>query len=291
MEENNPHIGTAASAKPLRIDLEAVLRQKLGQRMRYVPRCVVAWLRRTICEQELNEILRRYGDCEGADFARGSLEYFGVEVSEEGLDAALAAAGPDARLFFVSNHPLGGLDGLALIDLLDRRLGSIRWIVNDLLMAVKPLRPVFLPVNKHGRQSRDEVSAIDAALAGDGPIGTFPAGLCSRNTHGRVIEDLEWKPSFVKNAVDYRRTVIPVHFDGANSRFFYRLARWRERLGLKFNIEMIYLPKEMVKQRGARLHVTFGQPIPYDTFDASRSRRHWAAWVREQVYNLNHHHD
>lgn len=284
MEKDGLH--SKQESDTLRIDVGEVLRSKLGTRARYVPRFAVEWLRRTICENELNEILHRYGDCEGAAFARGSLEYFGAEVSEEGLDEALAAAGAEARLLFASNHPLGGLDGLALIALLEERLGSIRWIVNDLLMAVKPLRSVFIPINKHGRQSREEATLHGTALASSTPIGTFPAGLCSRNTHGRVIEDLDWKPSFIKDAVQYRRTVIPVHFDGANSRFFYRLAKWRQRIGIKFNIEMLYLPKEMMKQRGSRFHVTFGKPIPYDTFTASQSPRQWAAALRQQVYDL-----
>lgn len=191
------------------------------------------------------------------------------------------------RYVLVANHPLGGVDGLALISLIGKRYGGkIRFMVNDLLMAVKPLDNIFMPVNKHGRQSRTAAALIDDEYGGDKQMLTFPAGLCSRLHDDGTVADLEWHKHVVVRAIHDQRDVVPVHVDAVNSRFFYRLARWRARLGVKFNIEMLYLPDEMFKKRHSTLGITIGQPIPWQELDQATPKAE-AARLRNIVYDIN----
>ena len=269
------------NGKLVKIDVDSVLRTRLPKHYRYIPRFVVRWLERTICQDRLNTILKKMADKNSVDAATAALDEMGINVTASGLDEL-----PDGRYMFVSNHPLGGLDGLALISLLGNRYDhKIKFLVNDLLMAVVPLRGVFLPVNKYGHQSRAAASQIEEALKGDDQFITFPAGLCSRMQPDGTIADLPWQKAAVVHAVNNQRDIVPIYFDAHNSRFFYRFAKWRKRLGIKFNIELIFLPKEMLKQSGSNLHFIVGQPIPWSSLDA-RAPRHEAARLRDIVYTM-----
>ena len=265
----------------VKIDVDKVLRTRLPKHYRYIPRFLVRWLERIICQDRLNTILEKMADKDSVDAATAALNEMDITVSASGLDEL-----PQGRYMFVSNHPLGGLDGLALISLLGNRYErNIKFLVNDLLMAVTPLRGVFLPVNKFGRQSREAASEIEVALSSDNQIITFPAGLCSRMQPDGSILDLPWQKAAVVHAVNYQRDIVPIYFDARNSSFFYRFAKWRKRLGIKFNIELIFLPKEMLKQSGSNLHFVVGQPIAWSSFDAHAPKRE-AARLRDIVYSM-----
>lgn len=265
----------------VKIDVDKVLRTRLPKHYRYIPRFLVRWLERTICQDRLNTILEKMADKNSVDAATVALDEMGITVNASGLDEL-----PQGRYMFVSNHPLGGLDGLALISLLGNRYErNIKFLVNDLLMAVTPLRGVFLPVNKYGRQSREAASEIDVALSSDNQIITFPAGLCSRMQPDGSIADLPWQKAAVVHAVNYQRDIVPIYFDARNSSFFYRFAKWRKRLGIKFNIELIFLPKEMLKQSGSTLHFVVGKPIAWSSLDAHAPKRE-AARLRDIVYSM-----
>lgn len=270
------------SCEPMRIDVDQVLRARLPRHYRYIPRFVVRWLERIICQEKLNAILVKMAGKNSVDAATAALDEMGITIESSGLERL-----PEGRFMFVSNHPLGGLDGLALISLLGNRYDrKIKFMVNDLLMAVEPLRGVFLPVNKYGRQSRASATQIEEALAGDEQFITFPAGLCSRMQPDRTIADLPWQKAAVVHAVNYKRDIVPIYFDAVNSRFFYRFAKWRKRLGLKFNIELIFLPKEMIKKSGSTLRAVIGDPIPWDTLDGAHPKQE-AARLREIVINMS----
>ena len=267
--------------KPMKIDVDQVLRARLPKHYRYIPRFVIRWLERTICQDKLNAILVKMAGKDGVDATIAALDEMNITIETEGLDRL-----PDGRYMFVSNHPLGGLDGLALISLLGQRYDhKIKFLVNDLLMAVEPLRDVFLPVNKYGSQSRAAATQIEQALKGDNQFITFPAGLCSRMQPDGSIADLPWQKSAIVHAVNYQRDVVPVFFDAHNSKFFYRFAKWRKKLGIKFNIELIFLPKEMIKKCGSNLRVIIGEPIPWNTLDAKRPKQE-AARLRQAVIDM-----
>ena len=265
----------------MRIDVDKVLRDRLPKHYKRIPRFVVRWLERVICQDRLNDILQRMAGKDSVDAATAALDEMNITIEASGLDNL-----PDGRYLFVSNHPLGGLDGLALISLLGNRYERcIKFLVNDLLMAVEPLRGVFLPVNKYGKQSRESAVQIDEALLSDDQIITFPAGLCSRMQPDGTIADLPWQKAAVVHAANYHRDIVPVYFDARNSRFFYRFAKWRKKLGIKFNIELIFLPKEMLKQSGSTLHAIIGEPISWTTLDISKPKQE-AARLRDIVYQL-----
>lgn len=269
------------SSEAMRIDVDKVLRERLPKHYRYIPRFAVRWLERTICQDQLNAILLKMAGKNSVDAATAALDEMDITVRATGLEQL-----PEGRYMFVSNHPLGGLDGLALISLLGNRYDkNIKFLVNDLLMAVEPLRGVFLPVNKYGSQSRAAATQIEDALKSDAQFITFPAGLCSRMQPDGTIADLPWQKAAVAHAVNYQRDIVPIYFDAHNSRFFYRFAKWRKKLGIKFNIELIFLPKEMIKQCGATLRVFIGEPIPWDSLDARAPKRE-AARLRDLVINM-----
>ena len=163
--------------------------------------------------------------------------------------------------------------------------GKIRYLVNDLLLYLSNLRSIFVPINKHGAQGKNNARLIDEAYASENQIVTFPAGLCSRKINGQ-IQDTDWKKSFIQKAVEHQRDVVPVYFEGRNSNFFYRLANLRKRLGIKMNYEMIYLPDEMFRFKHKTFRIHFGKPVPWQTFDSSKKPAEWAEWVKELAYNL-----
>lgn len=278
MEGNNEIKG------PLEINVGEVLRQRIPRYWRFIPRGLVRWLERTVCQDELNRLLRDNFPRRDADFCRGVLDDLGVTVNFHNLDNLPPKE--LTRVLFVSNHPLGGLDGMALIDFVRTYYGvAPRFIVNDLLNAVEPLSDTFIPVNKHGAQSREAILRLDEAFASDAPLLMFPAGLVSRRGKKGVVADLEWQKMFVAKARQYGRDIIPLHFYGENSSFFYKFAKFRRRIGLKFNIEMIYLPREVFRSKGKTFDVVVGKPIPHASLDDMPPARK-AQQIRQMVYAL-----
>lgn len=265
------------------IDIDRILREKAPSKAKYVPGFVTAYLKHIVHQDELNAFLRSSRGKMGVDFLEACMEF---------LDAHLVVRGeenlPEAgRLCtFVSNHPLGGQDGISLGYLLGRHYnGKVKYLVNDLLMNLHGLAPLCIPINKTGRQAKDFPRLVEAGFTSDNQLIMFPAGLCSRRRHG-VIRDLEWKKTFITKSVEHRRDVVPIHFEGRNSDFFYNLANLCKLLGIKFNIAMLYLADEMLKNRHKTFTVTIGKPIPWQTFDTSRSPKEWAQYVQDIVYQL-----
>ena len=267
----------------IQIDVDSVVRQRAPKYYRWMPRFVIRALERLICQDEMNHILRLVADKQGVEAAQCALDYMGITYTVHGLEHIA----PGTRYIFASNHPLGGLDGLVLISLLGGHYdGRIRFLVNDLLMAVKPLQNIFLPVNKYGRQTEQTVNEIAAAYSSDEQMVTFPAGMCSRQKKaGGPVMDLRWNKSVVTMATQYERDVVPIFFDAVNSKRFYRWARWRERLGIKFNLEMILLPREMMKSRGKHFDIYMGTPIAHSSLDAHHPIQE-VARLRELIYTL-----
>lgn len=272
--------------KPLiQIDLRAILNARLGKRSRWVPAFLLHGLERLVRQDRLNELLAKAYPAEGSAFSQRILDELDVRVEVEGLDRL-----PEGERFeFVSNHPLGGLDGIALVGVLGARYGdaNLRVLVNDMLMHVAPLADVFLPINKYGSQGRAAAEAISAAFASDCQIVMFPAGLVSRRQPDGTIRDLDWQKSCVVKALESERRVVPVRFVGENSPRFYRTAYWRKRLGIKVNLEQILLPGELCAAQGASYRIIFGAPVDVAALRASgASPAAIAARLRSTVYSL-----
>lgn len=268
-----------------KIDIDKVLQSKMGTKTKWVPRFVVNWLKRIVHQDEINRFIEQEGDKQGVEWIEDALTYLDTKIVVEGAENLPDASDP-RRYTFVSNHPLGGLDGLALGVVIGRKYeGRVKYLVNDLLMNLHGLAPLFIPINKTGKQSRNFPAIVEAGFSSDNHIIMFPAGLCSRRTNG-VIRDLEWKKTFVTKSVETQRDVVPIYFEGRNSDFFYRLANISKALGIKFNIAMLFLADEMFKNQHNTFTVRIGKPIAWQTFDKSKSPMEWAEYVKQQVYAM-----
>lgn len=274
-----------AENESFRIDIEKVLQSKAGEKAKRIPRFVIAWLKKIIHQDFINDFLAQEGDKQGVEWLEDCLAYLGTTLDVQGLENLPSA--DDGRLYtFVSNHPLGGQDGVALGALLGRHYdGRVKYLVNDLLMNLPGLAPMCIPINKTGSQSRQFPAMVEAGFRGNDHLIMFPAGLCSRRNKG-VIRDIPWTKTFITKSVEAQRDVVPIHFGGRNSNFFYNLANACKALGIKFNIAMLFLVDEMYKNRNKTFTVKIGRPIPWQTFDNTKTPTQWAAHVQDIVYKL-----
>lgn len=266
------------------IDIDKILEEKMGTKAKFVPRPLIGWLKRITHQDEVNAFLWDSRDKSGVDWLEACVEYLDMTLEVEGEENFPAS--DDGRLYtFVSNHPLGGEDGVALGAIIGRHYnGRFRYLVNDLLMNLPGLAPVSIPINKTGRQGRNFPAMVKAGFESDNHMLMFPAGLCSRRHHG-IISDIPWTKTFVSKSVEYQRDVVPIRFSGQNSNFFYRLANFSDKF-MPFNLAMLFLVDEMYKNAHKTFHVKIGEPIPWQTFDKSKSPMEWAQFVRNRVYNL-----
>jgi putative hemolysin len=263
------------------IDVESVLYSKNQAIRKAVPSFVINYLKRIVHQDELNEFLRQYSHLKNADLIYAGLQHFKIKYTVSGRENIPSGG----RFIFVSNHPLGGLDGLVFIYELSRYFKDIRFPVNDILTRIENLNGIFLPVNKHGAQGKEAAKRIEESYASDSQILYFPAGLCSRKKKG-IIRDLTWHKNFITKAISHKRDIVPAFFSGRNSDFFYNLSNIRNFLGIRANIEMLYLAEEMFKQKDKEIHLVFGQKIPWQTFDKTKTPPEWAEWVKDKSYNL-----
>ncbi|MDR1552491.1 MAG: 1-acyl-sn-glycerol-3-phosphate acyltransferase [Prevotellaceae bacterium] len=269
----------------LLVDIEKIIKSKSPFLAKILPKFVLRYIKRIVHEDDVNNILSKHGHNKGIDFVNATLGELNISYTVQGLDNIDNSQ--DARFIFASNHPLGALDGLVLMSAIGKHFNNnVKFIVNDILMNLKPLEPVFIPINKHGRQTVDYMKKTNDAYASDCQILYFPAGLCSRKIKGKIV-DLEWKKNIIGKSVEYKRDIVPVYFSGKNSSFFYRLANIRKKMGIKANIEMFYLSDEFFKQKNSNFDLVFGEPIKYNTFDKTKTHVEWVNFVREKAYSLN----
>lgn len=264
-----------------KVDIALVLQDKAPKLAQKLPRWVVNWLRRVIHEDDLNHIYDNYWNLAPQPFIQACFRDWNVTYSIEGLDRLPR----DGRFLFVSNHPFGGMDGLMLSDKLISHFGDVRVVVNDLLKVVSPLEELWIPVNKHGSQKAEYARRFEEAFFGDKPILTFPAGLCSRYIDGR-IQDTPWKNNFLKKAYASRRTIVPIFVEGRLSNFFYGLHRVRKALGVKANMEMLWLVDEMFAQHDRHFRIRVGEPIALSDLQAVGDLGEQTEWVRKKCYDL-----
>ena len=238
------------------IDIDRIVRERAGKKAKYIPKWLTGLLARIIHQEFINTYLRqgRVGD---------------------------------GRLYtFVSNHPLGAVDGVTLGWIIGEHYGGkIKYLVNDLLMNLEGLAPLCVPVNKIGKNARSFPALVDGTFASDCHVIMFPAGLCSRKQDDGTIRDIPWNKAFVVKSVQHERDIVPIHFEGRNSNRFYNVARWCKRLHLP-NFAMALLPDEMYRSRGKHYVVRIGKPIPWQTFDKTKTPAQWGRWVQDKVYSL-----
>lgn len=266
---------------PQILDIEKVILSRAGEKGKYIPKFIIRWFEKFMHLDYINGFLKE--GYMGVEFCEKGLEYLGVEIEVKGLENLPK----DGRAYtFVSNHPLGAIDGVTLGAIIGKEYdGKIKYLMNDLLMNLKGMAPLGVPVNKLGSQARNLSKLVNEVFESDNQMLIFPAGLCSRKIDGK-IQDLPWGKTFVKKSRETGRDIIPIHFDGENSKRFYRIANLCKVLKLKFNFAMMTLPNEMVKSSGKKYTITFGKPIPISCLDRSRSDYEWAQFIRNKVYDL-----
>ena len=262
------------------VDVPKVIENKSPGLGKALPGFVINYLKRIVHQDDLNAFLADYGHLTGLPFIQGALDTTNTKLEVIGAENIPESG----KAIVASNHPLGGLDGLALMLTVGKIRNDLIFPVNDILMNIKNLEPLFIPINKHGSNT-ENIKIINDTFASDRIVCYFPAGLVSRKSKG-IIRDLEWKPTFITKARRFQRDVIPTHISGRNTNFFYNLANWRKRLRIKSNIEMLYLVDEFYKYQNKTITITFGKPISYQTFDKRKTAQGWASALHDYVYLL-----
>ena len=270
-----------APTEELRVDVRKVFGEKNPRIAKLLPGFIYRYIERIVHQDFINDFLSRNSGKSGIDFIHAIFDEFNTKIIIKGEDNIPR----NGRYIFASNHPLGGFDGIILIDTVTRYLGVSKFLANDILMNLRVLNDVFIPINHHGAQSRESVLLQDKVYRSDLQILTFPSGMVSRKIKG-VVTDLEWKKNFISKAIQYQRDIVPVHFSGKNSNFFYNLANIRTFLHVKWNLEMFFLVDESLKHRNSEITVSFGQPVSWKSFDESRTHQKWAEFMREKTYAL-----
>lgn len=265
------------------IVIRDVIARKNPKLLKWMPGFLLRYIERIVHEDDINAVMHNIGHLQGLEFVDALInQELKINVELKGAENIPLSGGA----IFASNHPLGGLDGIAFMHALGKYRSDIRFLVNDILMNIKNLGSLFIPINKHGSQARDAMKAIDETYASDQAMLVFPAGLVSRKRKNGIIKDLEWKKSFISKAKKYKKDIIPVYIEGRNSDFFYNLARFRKNIGIGANIEMFYLADEMFAQKGKKVTIVIGKPIPYTYFDKTKTEQEWAEKVKEIVYAM-----
>lgn len=264
------------------INVEKAIKDKNPSLLKWMPGFLLRYIKRILHEDDLNSLFYRTKGSTVSEFMDIGMKEMGPIVTHEGLENLPKNGG----IYLTANHPLGGLDGAALIQVCLKVRPDLKFFVNDVLMQVETMKDIFVPVNKLGRNDKNNKAAFERVYRSDNCLIIFPAGMVSRRQKGREILDLRWKKSIVQKSIQYEKPIIPVHINAANSKKFYNLSYWRKKLGIKANIEMFFLADEMYKQKGKSIHITFGKPIPSSKFSAEKKPETWVQWLKEHAYSL-----
>ena len=263
------------------IDVASSIKESDSDLLKKLPDFIVHLLEKIIKQDELNCILEKYKDCEGADFHRNIIKEFNLTIEVDGLENLPE----NERCFFLSNHPFGIIDGMALTKTILEKYGTFKAIGNEAFRFIPNLRPYIALVNPYGISSKTAVTELEKIYKSNVAITHFPAGEVSRRYKGK-IQDREWHKSFITRAVSCQRDVVPFYFHGRNSNLFYGINLARRAFGIKTNIELMLLPREMFLKRNKTIKFKIGKPIPWQKFDSSMTHLQWAQKVKEHVYTM-----
>lgn len=270
-----------ANSDPEKIDLDKIIENKNKTLYKWLPTFIIRYIKRVVHQDELNDFLLRTKNAHSHEFVNAIIDDFKIHIVTKGLENIPVHGG----CIIAGNHPLGGIDGIAIMREAGKVRKDIKALVNDLLMNLVNLIALLIPTNKHGKNTPENANLINGAYASGECIILFPAGLVSRFQNGK-IEDLEWKKNFISQAVKHKRDIIPVYVAARNSNFFYGLSFLRKKLGIRANLEMFYLVDEAFQQKGKTIELTFGKPISYTLFTPDQPNTYWAEKVKKQVYGL-----
>jgi putative hemolysin len=264
------------------IDIRQVLETRyptLFQQHRRFATTLVRFLGYLFYQARFRQFAQDYPHLRGFDFVDETLRYFDFTLRIRDRERARIPA--SGRVVIAANHPIGSLDGLALLSLVRQVRPDVKVVANDLLSAVTPLEPVLLPVtNMGGSTPRKNLKRIREHLEHDGALIIFPAGEVSR-FGVKGVKDGAWHSGFVKIADAARAPILPVYVAGRNSLFFYSLSF------LAKPLSTLWLVREMFKQSHNTVDARVGRPIPwehYGTLDVSAEQK--ARLFRKHVYRI-----
>lgn len=263
------------------INVRKIIADKNPKLLDQLPGFVIKYLERILHQDEINGLIDDNSDKTNLDFCEAVIKHFQMTVEARGIENIPKTGGA----VLASNHPLGGMDAMALGALLKPYDWKLKFVANDILMNIENLKDMFIGINKHGVNAKEALRDFNDQFTKDQLICIFPAGLVSRRSGGKV-KDLIWKKTFITRSKKHQKLIVPTYVDGKLSNFFYNLANLRKFTGMKANIEMLYLADEMMKLKGKKVTITFGKPIDPAIFDRSKNDRDWAEFVKEKVYEL-----
>jgi putative hemolysin len=263
------------------VDIAKVIETKSPRFFKLMPNFLLHKFKSLLHESDLNYILKNLAGKEKLEFINGGLKELQVMSSNFGLEKIPREKG----VIIVANHPLGGLDGLALINEIGKHRKDIKFLVNDILSEIEPFKPYFIPINKHGLNSRENIIRLEKLFASNECIVIFPSGLVSRQKNG-IIKDLDWRKTFVTKAKKHNKPIYPVYISGQNSKRFYQIAKWRSIFGVKINLEMFFLVDEMFKQKGNTIDITMGKPIDPGNLNDKKNDLEWAQEIKNHIYKI-----
>lgn len=263
------------------IDVRKIIKSKNPTLYKWLPSLFILYLERILHQKEINAFLIDNKDNHNIDFCVSVMKYLNAKVKITGIENIPK----EGKIVLAMNHPLGGMDAIALVSALKNHREDLKFIVNDILLNLKNLNGIFLGVNKHGKNGLSKREQLAELFGAEEAVCIFPAGLVSRKTDG-TIEDLDWAKTFITMSKAHERTIIPIYIDGKLSDFFYRLANFRKKIGLKTNIEMLYLSNEFFKLRNKQIQIIVGEPILYTSLPPEMNDKKKAAWVKSKVYEL-----
>lgn len=263
------------------INVRRLIASKNPRLIKWIPGFIIRYVERIVHQEEINTFLREH-DSVNQQFCTDVVNYLNITYEFRGLENIPKSG----KCVLAMNHPLGGMDALILVDALKEHRTDIKFIVNDLLMNLQRLNDIFVGVNKHGKTKGSSLKQVNDLFASEQLVCIFPAGLVSRRVKGK-IQDLDWKKTFVKQSKLNDQTIVPTHINGRLSNFFYRLANFRKFIGIKANIEMLYLADELFKQRNQHIVFTVGEPLSTEDLQQFKNDKEAARWIRNYVLNLN----
>ena len=264
----------------LKVDIRKIIGSKNPSLLKKIPDFLLKWVEKFIHQDEINYILSEGKGQVGSEFINTVFRINQVTLNSNHIDRIPLTGG----CIIAANHPLGGVDGMALMAEVAKRRSDYLFLANDILLNITPLKDSFLPVNRVGSTDRKSLALISEAYASGKAIIIFPSGFVSRKIDGWV-QDLPWQKSVIQKAKEHKLPIIPTYIDGQNSKRFYRISKFRKIFGIKVNFEMFTLPDEMFKQKGKTITMTFGHPIEPEELNRKKPIE-MAADLRDLVYQL-----
>lgn len=264
-----------------RLDLEQVVENRLPEKR--IPKCCIRFLAKILRQNDINKLFAEANGKTGLDFIDVCMDYLDFTCRVTGEENLPTNDGP---LIFVSNHPQGGVEAICIAYVLGHKYGGkIKFYANEILSILGPLKSLFLPIYKNKKQSRNTIQIIKDFYKTDDHLILFPAGLTAYKSKGEII-DHPWHKSFIKSAIENKRNIVPLYFEARNSDFFYCIENLRRALHSKIKFDVLLFANEFFRQRGNTFKLYIGEPISWETFDASKTQQEWADWVRDKVYSM-----